>query len=53
MNTRHKQAIGATFVLILLGLVVLITGVKWLTVLIPAATLVWYAASPRMRSGRN
>lgn len=53
MNTHHKQAIGATFVLILLGMVAVLTGVKWLVVLIPAAMLVWFGASPALRSGRN
>jgi hypothetical protein len=34
-------------------LLALITGGKWLVVLIPAAMLVWYGSKPAMRSGRN
>ena len=42
-----------TLVLILFGLVALFGGVRWAIVLIPAAVLIWYAAAPRLRSGRN
>jgi len=44
---------GWTAVLILLGVVALVGGVKWLVLLIPAAMLIWYGAGPILRSGRN
>ena len=53
MKTNFKQAIGSTLVLVLLGMVAFLAGTKWLVIFIPAAMLVWYAASPRLRSGRN
>jgi hypothetical protein len=28
-------------------------GSKWLSLLIPAAVIVWYAARPVLRTGRN
>jgi len=28
-------------------------GARWLLLLIPAAALVWYAAAPKLRRGRN
>jgi hypothetical protein len=53
MSANTKKSVGATLGLILLGVVVLLTGAKSLVVMIPAAILVWYAASPSLRSGRN
>jgi hypothetical protein len=53
MTTNAKRSIAASFVLILLGLLVLFTGEKSLVVLIPAAVLVWYMAAPKLRRGRN
>jgi hypothetical protein len=50
---NSKKSMAGTLILILLGLVALFVGVKWLVVLIPAAMLVWYGASPVLRSGRN
>jgi len=47
-----KTMIG-TMALILFGLVALFGGGSWLVVLVPAALLVWYTASPRLRTGRN
>ena len=41
---------GSTVALILLGMVALFGGPKWLGLLIPAAMLVWYAAGPALRS---
>jgi len=49
----QKKSAGATLALILLGMLVLMTGEKLLIVMIPAAILIWYAASPTLRSGRN
>ena len=44
---------GWTIVLILLGMVALFGGAKWLAVLIPAAVLVWYGVGPMLGGGRN
>jgi len=60
-NAKHKMAdmpngtatMVCTLILILFGLGALVGGVKWLTVLIPAAMLVWYGAGPAWRSSRN
>lgn len=53
MSAKAKTSIGATAALILLGILVLLAGEQSLVVLIPAAAFVWYAASPKLRSGRN
>lgn len=53
MSANAKKSAGATLALILLGMLVLMTGEKLLVVMIPAAILIWYAASPALRSGRN
>ena len=42
-----------TLILILLGIAALYGGSRWLTILIPAAILVWYGAGPALRGGRN
>jgi hypothetical protein len=44
---------GWTFVLIFFGMAALYGGSKWLRLLIPAALLVWYAAKPSLRTGRD
>jgi hypothetical protein len=57
MSADSKKSMGGTSVLILLGLIALCAGPKWLVVLIPAAVLVWYlvwyTASSILRTGRN
>ena len=53
MSADSKKSMGWTIVLILLGIVALVGGVKWLVLLIPAAVLIWYSAGPILRSGRN
>jgi len=53
MSANAKKSVAATLALILLGMLVLMTGEKLLVVMIPAAILIWYAASPTLRSGRN
>ena len=42
-----------TLALIVLGMAALYGGSKWLTILIPAALLIWFTARPRLRTGRN
>jgi hypothetical protein len=53
MSMNSKKSMGWATVLILLGIIALFGGVKWLIVLIPAAMLIWYGAAPMLRSGRN
>lgn len=53
MSADRKKSMGWTMVLILLGVAALVGGAKWLVVLIPAAMLVWFGATPMPRSGRN
>ncbi len=53
MSRNSKKSMGWMTVLILLGLVALFAGEKWLVLLIPAAVLVWYGVGPAVRSGRN
>jgi hypothetical protein len=53
MSANSTNTTARTILLIILGLLVLVAGMKWLVVLIPAAMLVWYASSPALRSGRN
>jgi hypothetical protein len=53
MSMNCKKSMGWTIVLILLGLIALFAGVKWLALLIPAALLIWYGAGPALWSGRN
>jgi hypothetical protein len=53
MSMDAKKSMGWTVVLILLGMAALYGGSKWLSVLIPAAVLVWYTARPSLRTGRN
>ena len=53
MSMNSKKSMGWTVVLILLGIVAFVGGMKWLVVLIPAAMMVWYGVGPALRSGRN
>ncbi len=53
MSANSKKSVGWTIVLMLLGVVALFAGTKSLVLLIPAATLVWYASKPVLRGGRN
>jgi hypothetical protein len=54
MSTDTREGYGSTMVLLILGVLALYGGVRWLLVLIPAATLVWYAAARApFRRSRN
>jgi hypothetical protein len=53
MKTKTYQSLLWTTALICLGLIAISAGAKWLTLLIPAALLIWYGAGPVLRSGRN
>jgi hypothetical protein len=45
MSAGLKGNYGSTMVLLILGVLALYGGARWLLVLIPAAVLVWYAAA--------
>jgi hypothetical protein len=54
MNTRSKKSRGWALVLVALGLLALYTGPRALTILVPAAILVWYAVEESTpHDGRN
>jgi hypothetical protein len=53
MNANLKRSTGASAALVLLGILVLLTGERSLIVLIPAAVLVWYGTTPKLRRSRN
>jgi hypothetical protein len=53
MSANTGKSMGWMIVLILFGVAALIGGVKWLVVLIPAATLVWFGAAPTLRNSRH
>jgi hypothetical protein len=53
MSANSKKSMGWTVVLIFLGMAALYGGSKWLGLLIPAALLVWYSATPKFRTSRN
>ena len=53
MSAHSKKSLTWTLVLVILGMAALYGGSKWLTILIPAALLVWFTARPRLRTGRN
>jgi hypothetical protein len=53
MSANSKKSISRTLILILLGIIALVAGVKSLIVLIPAAMLVYFGTDPVLRSGRN
>ena len=49
-----RKGYGSTMVLMILGVLALYGGARWLLVLIPAATLVWYTAARALfRRSRN
>jgi hypothetical protein len=53
MSAISKKSATSTILLILLGMAALYGGSRWLTLLIPAAVLVWYVAGPALRSGQK
>jgi hypothetical protein len=53
MSAQSKKSTGGTVILILLGMAALVGGVRWLTLLVPAAVLVWYGVGSALRTGRN
>ncbi len=44
MSAEAKKSYASTTVLMILGLLALYGGARWLLALIPVALLVWYAA---------
>jgi len=53
MSMDAKRSISGTSLLIILGVLALFAGVKWLVLLVPAAVFVWYNAGSILRTGRN
>jgi hypothetical protein len=53
MSVDSTKSTVATALFVILGLAALFGGARWLTVLIPAAVLVWYGAGSARRTGRN
>lgn len=53
MNNKSYQSLLWAVALILLGVIAITAGAKWLTLVIPAALLIWYGAGPVLRSGRD
>ena len=53
MRANSKKSMGWAVVLIVLGMGALYGGSKWLSLLIPAAMFVWFAAKSGLRTGRN
>ncbi|MFZ1140910.1 MAG: hypothetical protein ABR881_15455 [Candidatus Sulfotelmatobacter sp.] len=53
MSMDAKKSIGWTVVLVLMGVAAIYGGSRWLSLLIPAALLVWYTAKPKLRTGRD
>ena len=45
MSADAKKEYGSTMVLIILGVLALYGGARWLLVLIPAALLIWYVTA--------
>ena len=54
MSATEKKGWGSTIVLMILGVLALYGGVRWLMFLIPLALLLWYVPGARnLRRGRN
>jgi len=53
MSADGKKSMTGTLLLVGLGVIAVFAGVKWLVLLVPAATLVWYSAKTRLDGGRN
>jgi len=53
MSTNSKKSLSSTVILIVMGMLALYSGTKFLVVLIPAAILLWYFGGPVLRRGRN
>lgn len=52
MSAQAKTSYSSTLALILLGIVAMYVGARWLPVLIPAAIAIWYGV-PMIHVGRN
>ena len=53
MSKAMKTGYGSALTLFAFGVLALCLDPRWLAILIPAAVLVWYEASPMARGGRN
>jgi hypothetical protein len=52
MSAESKKGYGSTIVMMILGFLAVYGGARWLVILVPAAVLVWYAAT-RQALGRS
>lgn len=53
MTARSKNSILRATLLVLLGVLAIYVGARWLILIIPAATLLWYQDLNILRTGRN
>jgi hypothetical protein len=54
MSADARKGYGSTLLMIFFGVMAFYGGVSWLPLLVPAAALVWYAASrPALRRSRR
>jgi hypothetical protein len=53
MSAKAKRSYGSALALLLLSVLALYGGPRWLVVLIPVAVFLWYGASPTLRRSRN
>ena len=53
MRADAKTSTGRMLILMLLGIVALYADPRWLTILIPAALLVWFTNAPVFGSSRG
>ena len=53
MNAIWRNRWVAMLILIGLGIVAFLTGVKSLIILVPAALVIWYGGQAGLRSGRS
>jgi hypothetical protein len=53
MSAESKKSLSSSIILMVMGVAALYAGPKWLTILVPAALLIWYGIGPMLRTGRN
>ncbi len=53
MSLQSKKSFSLMAVLVILGVLALYGGMRWLAILVPAGFLVWRVAQPTLRSDRN
>ncbi|HEY1678946.1 MAG TPA: hypothetical protein VGG04_14615 [Candidatus Sulfotelmatobacter sp.] len=53
MSANTRNSLSRTLLLVLLGFIATLAGVKSLVILVPAAMLVWFGDVRALRRGRN